>query len=160
MKQLSVRLQVNQTWIEREVPVEQSLLLFLRETLHLTSVKCGCNAGECGACMVLLDNLPVNSCLVLAAECDGKQIQTLEGLNATPAMQALQKAFLSEGAVQCGFCTPGMLISSYALIYNHPAPTEDEIKLALSGNLCRCTGYQSIVRAVQSAAAQLREVHA
>jgi aerobic-type carbon monoxide dehydrogenase small subunit (CoxS/CutS family) len=156
MKNASIRVMINGQWIEQALPVQQTLLSFLRDTLRLTAVKCGCNAGECGACMVLLNNQPVNSCMILAVECDSKHVDTLEGLNAAPLMRTLQEAFLDAGAVQCGFCTPGMLISAYAFLRDNPSPTDEEVMLALSGNLCRCTGYQVIVQAVQKAAAQLR----
>lgn len=152
MKSAAITLTLNQKVLHVQVPVQQTLLSFLRDGQNLTATKNGCNGGECGACMVLLDDEPVNSCMVLAVECDQHRVDTLEGLNETPDMQALQKAFLDEGAVQCGFCTPGMLISSYALLRTNPAPTDEQIIQAMSGNLCRCTGYQVIVQAIQRAA--------
>jgi carbon-monoxide dehydrogenase small subunit len=152
MKSAAITLTLNRQLVHAQVPVQQTLLSFLRDGQNLTATKSGCNGGECGACMVLLDDEPVNSCMVLAVECDQHRVDTLEGLNETPGMQALQKAFLDEGAVQCGFCTPGMLISSYALLRIHPSPTEEQIIQAMSGNLCRCTGYQVIVQAIQRAA--------
>lgn len=129
-----------------------TLLHMLRENLALTGTKNGCEAGECGACTVLLDGEPVNSCIVLAAECDGHTVETIEGLTERVGMQTLQEAFMEMNAIQCGFCTPGMLISSYALLERNPKPNEVEIREALLGNLCRCTGYERIIDAVQKAA--------
>lgn len=129
-----------------------TLLHVLREDLALTGPKDGCSAGECGACTVLMDGEPVNSCMVLAVECDGHEIVTVEGLAHDGQLSALQEAFVERNAVQCGFCTPGMLISAHALLQRNPHPTEQEIREALVGNLCRCTGYLRIVKAVQAAA--------
>ena len=129
-----------------------TLLRVLREQLALTGTKDGCSAGECGACTVLMDGEPVNSCMVLAVECDGHEIVTVEGLAQNGQLSALQEAFVKHNAVQCGFCTPGMLISSHALLRRNPHPTEQEIREALVGNLCRCTGYLRIVQAVQTVA--------
>jgi carbon-monoxide dehydrogenase small subunit len=135
-----------------DVPDNMTLLQMLREALALTGTKNGCGAGECGACTVLLDGEPVNSCLVLAVEVDGAEIVTVEGLAHDDQLDVVQQAFVDEGGVQCGFCTPGMLISARALLDRNPSPTEQEIREALVGNLCRCTGYTRIVRAVQKAA--------
>jgi carbon-monoxide dehydrogenase small subunit len=132
-----------------------TLLHVLREQLALTGAKDGCSAGECGACTVLMDGEPVNSCLVLAVECDGHEIVTVEGLIQDGRLSALQEAFVEHNAVQCGFCTPGVLISSHALLQRNPNPTEQEVREALVGNLCRCTGYLRIIQAVQTAAAQM-----
>jgi len=129
-----------------------TLLQMLRERLALTGTKNGCEAGECGACTVLMNGEPVNSCLVLAAEADGAEIVTVEGLAHDDQLDVVQQSFIEEGAVQCGFCTPGVLISARALLDRNPSPTEEEIREALVGNLCRCTGYTRIVRAVQQAA--------
>lgn len=134
-----------------QVPPNLTLLHMLRENLFLTGTKNGCEAGECGACTVLLEGEPVNSCIVLAVECDGKHVETIEGLTERVGMQRLQEAFMELNAIQCGFCTPGMLISSYALLERNPKPSEGEIREALLGNLCRCTGYDRIVGAVQKA---------
>jgi carbon-monoxide dehydrogenase small subunit len=123
------------------------LLDYLREELKLTGTKEGCGEGECGACMVLLDGKAVNSCLVLLGQCNGREVTTIEGIDAP----ALFKAFEETGAVQCGFCTPGFVVSAYALLQKNPHPTTAEIKEALSGNLCRCTGYKKIVEAVEMA---------
>jgi len=131
-----------------------TLLQVLREQLGITSPKRGCENGECGACTVLLDGLPVNSCMVLAVEADGATIETAEGLAKEGELHPLQQAFLDHNAIQCGFCTPGMLMSSKALLERDPHPSEDEIRHALVGNLCRCTGYVRIVDAVKDAAAK------
>ena len=133
----------------------RTLLRFLRDDLGRTGTKEGCDDSECGACMVLLDGRPVNSCSYLALQADGREIVTIEGLAGEDGqLHPLQQAFLDQGGVQCGFCTPGMLISAKALLDRNPSPDEDEIRLALSGNLCRCTGYSGIVRAVQAASGQ------
>jgi aerobic-type carbon monoxide dehydrogenase small subunit (CoxS/CutS family) len=137
------------------VEPHRSLLWTLRQELGLTGSKEGCDDSECGACMVLIDGKPVNSCSYLAMQADGREITTVEGLSDGSELAPLQRAFLNAGGVQCGFCTPGMLISATALLRENAAPTEDEVRLALSGNLCRCTGYQKIVQAVLSAADEL-----
>lgn len=140
---------------EREQPVVPSnmtLLQMLRERLALTGTKNGCSAGECGACTVLMNGEPVNSCMVLAVECDGATITTVEGLAHDAQLDPVQEALIEAGGVQCGFCTPGMLISSRALLDRCPDPSEDEIREALVGNLCRCTGYVRIIHAVKEAA--------
>jgi aerobic-type carbon monoxide dehydrogenase small subunit (CoxS/CutS family) len=143
----------------REYPISvephRSLLWALRHELGLTGSKEGCDDSECGACMVLIDGRPVNSCSYLAVQADGREITTVEGLADGSELAPLQQAFLDAGGVQCGFCTPGMLISATALLRENSSPTEDEVRLALSGNLCRCTGYQKIVSAVLSAADEL-----
>lgn len=129
-----------------------TLLDVLRRDLELTGTKLGCGEGECGACSVLIDGKVVNSCLVLALECEGSQVLTIEGLAANGKLHAIQQAFVDHGAIQCGFCTPGMIMTTYALLEANPSPTEDEIKRSLEGNLCRCTGYRKIVDAVLSLA--------
>ncbi len=135
------------------VPSHITLLAMLRDQLALTGTKNGCAAGECGACTVLIDGEPVNSCMMLALEADGHEVTTVEGLGYEDGqLSPLQQAFAVHNAVQCGFCTPGMLISAHALLQRNPHPTEDEIREALVGNLCRCTGYLRIVKAVQDAA--------
>lgn len=137
-----------------DVPSNMTLLQMLREKLALTGTKNGCEAGECGACTVLVDGEPVNSCMMLAVEADGHDIVTVEGLAPEGQLSPLQQAFVEHNAVQCGFCTPGMLMSAHALLKRNPDPTEQEIKEALVGNLCRCTGYVRIVDAIQAAAAK------
>ena len=134
----------------------RTLLSVLRGELGLTGTKEGCDDSECGACMVLLDGRPVNSCSYLALQAGGRQVTTVEGLASGGEPGALQRALVEAGGIQCGFCTPGMLISATALLDERPEPTEDEVRLALAGNLCRCTGYQKIVQAVLTAAAELR----
>jgi len=129
-----------------------TLMAMLREELALTGTKNGCSAGECGACTVLMDGEPVNSCMVLAVECEGANIVTVEGLAEDNQLDPIQQAIITEGGVQCGFCTPGILISARALLDRNPDPSEDEIKAALVGNLCRCTGYIRIIDGVKKAA--------
>jgi carbon-monoxide dehydrogenase small subunit len=138
------------------VPVHRTLLQALREELVLTGTKNGCAAGECGACTVLLNGEPVNSCLVLAMECDGVEIITVEGLAGDRQLDPLQQALIEAGGVQCGFCIPGVLISARALLDRNPQPEEQEIRDALVGNLCRCTGYVRIIEGVKEAARQER----
>jgi carbon-monoxide dehydrogenase small subunit len=134
----------------------RTLLRVLRDDLGRTGTKEGCDDSECGACMVLVDGRPVNSCSYLALQAAGREITTVEGLAGREELHPLQRAFLEGGGIQCGFCTPGMLISAAALIASDPDPSEDAIRDALAGNLCRCTGYQPIIRAVQRAAAEMR----
>ena len=138
---------------EVTVQVKPSALLVevLRDQLELMGTKVACGEGECGACTVLLDGKPVNSCLVPALKAQGREVLTVEGLAALGELHPLQKAFVEHGAVQCGYCTPGMLMSAKALLDHNPNPTEHEIRLAISGNLCRCTGYAKIVEAIQAA---------
>jgi carbon-monoxide dehydrogenase small subunit len=138
---------------EVKVQVEPSALLVevLRDQLELTGTKVACGEGECGACTVLLDGKPVNSCLVPALKAQGREVLTVEGLAPPGELHPLQKAFVEHGAVQCGYCTPGMLMSAKALLDHNPSPTEDEVRLAISGNLCRCTGYAKIVEAILNA---------
>jgi carbon-monoxide dehydrogenase small subunit len=148
-------LQVNGTSFTVELEAGRTLLSVLRGELGLTGSKEGCDDSECGACMVLVDGRPVNSCSFLALQADGRAVTTVEGLASGSELHPLQRAFLEHGGVQCGFCTPGMLISATALLASNPDPTEEEIRTGLSGNLCRCTGYVGIVAAVQSAATEL-----
>jgi carbon-monoxide dehydrogenase small subunit len=138
------------------VPASMTLLEFLRESLHLTGTKEGCGIGECGACTVLLDGVPVTACLVLAVEADGREVRTIEGEAHDGELSALQQAFIDAGAVQCGFCTPGMIMSARGLLERNPNPSDDEIVEAVAGNLCRCTGYEAILSAVRLAADQRR----
>ena len=140
----------------REVPTHRLLLDLLRDEIGMTGTKEGCGTGDCGACTVYLNGKPVNSCLVLSGELDGADIVTIEGLQIGPELHPVQQAFVQDGGAQCGYCTPGMLMMSKALLDENPNPTEEEIRYAISGNLCRCTGYAKIVQAVQDAAAMLR----
>jgi carbon-monoxide dehydrogenase small subunit len=148
-----LRLVVNGVPYDVSVEPGRSLLSVLRGEIGLTGTKEGCDDSECGACMVLLDGRPLNSCSYLAAQAAGREITTVEGLGENGGPGTLQQAFLEEAGVQCGFCTPGMLVSATALLRANPSPTDEEIRHALGGNLCRCTGYQGIVRAVLRAAA-------
>jgi carbon-monoxide dehydrogenase small subunit len=143
-----VSVTVNGTPFEVYVSPRRTLAEMLREDLDFLGVKQGCGEGECGACTVLLDGVPVSSCLVLAVEASGRDITTIEGLADADGLHPLQQSFVEQGAIQCGFCTPGMLLSAKALLDREPEPTEQQIRAALSGNLCRCTGYQKIVDAV------------
>jgi carbon-monoxide dehydrogenase small subunit len=148
----TINLTVNSSSEQVSVPSNMTLMSLLREKLALTGTKNGCSAGECGACTVLLNGEPVNSCMVLAAECDGAEIVTVEGLAHDHQLDPIQETIIDAGGVQCGFCTPGILISSRALLNRNPDPSEDDIRAALVGNLCRCTGYVRIVESVKAAA--------
>jgi carbon-monoxide dehydrogenase small subunit len=147
-----INISINGSREEVIVPSNMTLLRMLRETIALTGTKNGCSAGECGACTVMLNGEPVNSCMVLAAECDGAIVQTVEGLAQDGRLAPVQEAIIQEGGVQCGFCTPGVLISAMALLERNPNPDEFDIREALVGNLCRCTGYERIVQSVKKAA--------
>jgi len=149
-----ISLCVNSEWHEIAVKPRSTLVEVIRETIGLTGTKASCESGICGACTVLLNGRPVLACITLAVECDGKQIRTVEGLADGEKLTAIQEAFLDQGAIQCGFCTPGMLMSATALLRDNPTPTREEINKALEGNLCRCTGYNSIVDAVLQASGQ------
>ncbi|HEY7730583.1 MAG TPA: (2Fe-2S)-binding protein [Gaiellaceae bacterium] len=143
----------------REAAVEPRLLLvhFIRETLGLTGTHIGCDTTSCGACAVLLDGVPVKSCTMLAVQAAGSEITTVEGLQQGAELHPIQQAFREEHGLQCGFCTPGMMLTSVALLAENPSPTNEEIRWAISGQICRCTGYQNIVKAVQRAAQAMRE---
>ena len=145
---------------KRQFDVEPNKLLLnlLRDELYLTGTKYGCGIGECGACTVLLDGAPVLACLTLAVDADGRRVDTIEGLAEGDRLDPVQEAFLEEGAVQCGFCTPGFIMTTKALLRENPDPSEEEIREYLKGNLCRCTGYVNIVKAVKRAAENLRRV--
>jgi aerobic-type carbon monoxide dehydrogenase small subunit (CoxS/CutS family) len=145
-------LNVNGTDYPVEIDPHLTLLRAVRDEIGLTGSKEGCDDSECGACMMLLDGKPVNSCSYLALQAEGREISTVEGLAGAEGLAPLQQAFLEQGGVQCGFCTPGMLVSASSLLRANPHPNDDEIRIALAGNLCRCTGYDGIVRAVRSAA--------
>lgn len=151
MKQ-NIHLRVNGEEYSVAVEPHKTLLWLLREELNLTGTKEGCGAGECGACAVIFNGRPVNSCLVLAVEADGAEIQTVEGEAKGGELSELQKAFIEHNALQCGFCTPGMIMSARALLNKNPKPTEEEIKETIEGNLCRCTGYKPIIEAIKAAA--------
>lgn len=149
---MTVHFFVNNKSIQLETAPDRRLLDILREDLLLTGTKEGCSEGECGACTVLLDNEAVHACLILAIQLEGCHITTIEGLAASGELDALQKAFIDEIAIQCGFCTPGMILSVKALLMKNPHPNRDEICRALAGNLCRCSGYQQIIRAINKVA--------
>ena len=150
MKNIVIKTIINKKSYELEIKPNLTLLSLLREELGLTGTKCGCEIGECGACTVLMNGKAVNSCLVLAPQIDGQEILTIEGLSMRDHLHPLQESFLDHDAVHCGFCTPGMLMSAKDLLDHNSDPTEEEIRTALSGNLCRCSGYQQIVDAVQN----------
>lgn len=151
-----ITLTINGESVEAAVEPNQTLLQFLREDLGLTGTKHGCGLGDCGACTVIMDGKAVNSCLVLAIQAHGKDILTIEGLAVNGQLHPIQQAFVDKGAIQCGFCTPGMILSAKAFLDTNPEPSEHDIRTAISGNLCRCTGYQKIVEAVESAAKGLK----
>jgi aerobic-type carbon monoxide dehydrogenase small subunit (CoxS/CutS family) len=153
---VSIELEVNKIRYKRTIKPSMTLLDFLREDLGLKGTKRGCDSGQCGACTIIMDGKTMNACLVLAIQADGKEILTIEGLSSGGRLHPLQEAFVEEGAVQCGFCVPGMILSAKALLDEKKDPSEGEIREALSGNLCRCTGYVKIIKAVQKAAALMR----
>ena len=156
MKKHHITLTVNGIEYELLVKPNDTLTQVLREELGLTGTKHGCGVGDCGCCTVLLDGEPVNSCLVLALEAQDRNITTIEGLAPDGGLHPVQESFIELGAIQCGFCTPGMILAATALLEQNPQPSEEEIRRGLSGNLCRCTGYQKIVEAVEDAAARLK----
>jgi aerobic-type carbon monoxide dehydrogenase small subunit (CoxS/CutS family) len=147
----ALTMKLNGEEVTAQVKPSALLVEVLRDQLELTGTKVACGEGECGACTVLLDGVPVNSCLVPALKAQGREVMTVEGLAPLGELHPLQKAFVEDGAVQCGYCTPGVLMSAKALLDHNPNPTEDEIRLAISGNLCRCTGYAKIVEAILDA---------
>jgi carbon-monoxide dehydrogenase small subunit len=151
-----VKLTVNGKLYELTVPPWETLVEVIRDDLGLTGTKEGCGLGECGACTVIMDGKTVNSCLVLAVEADGKQITTIEGL-AGDQLHPLQQAFIDHGGLQCGFCTPGMIMSAKALLEENPAPSEEAIRRGIAGNLCRCTGYTKIIESIKAAAKNIME---
>ena len=155
MAKQSIQVKVNGT--EREATVEPRLLLvhFIRDVLRLTGTHVGCDTTNCGACTVLLDGRAVKSCTMFAVQADGRELMTIEGVALDGQLHPLQEGFKEEHGLQCGFCTPGMIMTSYALLGKNPKPSEEEIRWGISGNLCRCTGYQNIVKAVQYAAAKI-----
>jgi carbon-monoxide dehydrogenase small subunit len=145
----SIHMKINDTTYEVDVEPNQTLVEVLRDQLGLTGTKVGCGEGDCGSCAVIMDGKPVTSCLVLAVEAEGKNIVTIEGLETGQGLHPLQQAFVDKGAIQCGFCIPGMILSAKGLLDQKPDPDVSEIRTAISGNLCRCTGYQKIVEAIQ-----------
>ena len=157
MSEIEIRFTLNGQEVTVKAPPAYTLLRLLRERLGLTGAKAGCERGECGACTVLLDGEPVTSCLVLAPQVEGRRVETIEGIGSGEKLHPLQRAFIEESAVQCGYCIPGMIMSAKALLDHHSQPSRDEIKVAISGNLCRCTGYSKIIRAVEAAAAEMGE---
>lgn len=154
MKQ-PLRMTVNGRPVELAVEPYRTLLDVLRDDLDLTGAKKGCDRGDCGACTVLLDGQPVTSCMMLAVQADGRSVTTIEGVGQNGRLHPVQQAFVDHGAVQCGFCTPGMVLAAVALLDEHPHPTEAQVRDAVAGNLCRCTGYAKIVDAVMAAAGAL-----
>jgi len=147
----TIAVEVNGTTYEREVPASRLLVHFLRDDLDLTGTHIGCDTGNCGACTVHLDGQPIKSCMLLAVQADGHRVTTVEGLAPEGELTPLQRAFSEHHALQCGYCTPGMLMSASALLERNPHPSEEEVKVALQGNICRCTGYWNIVEAVVAA---------
>lgn len=154
---VNIKTKINNKVYEHSVSPNQTLLHFLREELGLTGTKCGCEIGECGACTVLLNGKAVNSCLVLVPQIHNKEVLTVEGLAEGDVLHPLQKAFIDYGAVHCGFCTPGLLMTSKELLDENSEPDEVEIRTAIAGNLCRCTGYIQIVEAIKGASKELRK---
>jgi len=150
MAKVPIKIEVNGDTYEEAVKTSTTLLDFIREKLFLTGTKKGCDTGECGACTVILDGKVVNSCLVLAIDANGSKVTTIEGIGQMDSLHPLQRAFVRHGAIQCGYCTPGMLMSSKALLDRIPNPDETDIKIALSGNLCRCGSYLKIIEAIKS----------
>ncbi len=157
MEKFQLKMKVNGRTVTVAVEPGLRLLDVLRDVLHLTGTKEGCGEGECGACSVILDGELVDSCLVLAPQAHGKEVVTIEGISREGELDALQRAFLTAGAVQCGYCTPGMILAAKALLSRNPNPGRQEIARGISGNLCRCTGYAKIVKAVELAAAELQQ---
>lgn len=155
MNQITITTTVNEQVYVRTVPANMTLVEFIRDVLHLNGTKEGCDEGECGACTVLFDGHPFNSCLVLAAEADGHSITTIEGMAHDGRLHPIQEAFLEVGAVQCGYCTPGMILSAKAVLDEFPNPTEAQIRTGIEGNICRCTGYNRIVEAIKLAARKI-----
>jgi carbon-monoxide dehydrogenase small subunit len=154
---MQVRLSINGEQHEADVEPRLLLVHMLRDVLRLTGTHIGCDTTHCGACTILMDGRPVKSCTMFAVQARGKQLMTVEGLEQNGKLHPLQEGFMAEHGLQCGYCTPGMLMTSYAFLERHPSPSEDEIRWAISGNLCRCTGYVNIVKAVQHAAAKISQ---
>lgn len=157
MTKKMIKMTLNGKEVEEAVEPRTLLVHFLREKMNLTGAHIGCETSHCGACTVDVDGQSVKACTHLAVQCDGSKVLTVEGLAQAGVLHAVQEGFYQEHGLQCGYCTPGMLMRAYRLLQENPDPTEDEIRIGISGNLCRCTGYQNIVKAVQYAAKQLRE---
>lgn len=157
MTRIKVRINVNGNWVEGETRPDRLLIDFLREEVGLTGTKKGCEEGECGACTIIMDGKTVLSCLIPAMKADGAEILTVEGMAEGDKLHPIQQAFWQEGAVQCGYCTPGMLLSAKALLDENCEPAVEEVKEAISGNLCRCTGYSKIIRAIQVASEKMKK---
>jgi carbon-monoxide dehydrogenase small subunit len=155
MDKIKVRFRLNGEMVETNVEPNATLLDLLRYTLKLTGTKKGCDRGDCGACTVLLDGKPVNSCLILAPRVDNRSVITIEGLGESNTLHPLQQAFIENHAVQCGYCTPGMLMSAYGLLLEDSDPTDEKVRRAIEGNLCRCTGYTQIIKAIMAAAKKI-----
>ncbi len=154
---MKISFELNGKDVTVETRPNQTLVDLLRDELGVTSVKKGCEQGECGACTVMVDGVAVTSCIVLAPQVEGRKVTTLDGLEDDPLMEKLRAAYVENGAVQCGFCTPGMLISSYALLKVNPKPTQEEVKVGIEGNICRCTGYTKIIAAIHDAAERMSD---
>lgn len=159
MNKLKITTTINGESYVREVPANMTLVEFIRDELHLNGTKEGCDEGECGACTILFDGRPINSCLVLANEANGHSILTIEGMADDGRLHPIQEAFLEAGAVQCGYCTPGMILSAKAVLDEFPNPTEAQIRTGIEGNICRCTGYNRIVSAIMLAAKKINEAN-
>jgi carbon-monoxide dehydrogenase small subunit len=155
VKILKIDFELNGEKVEVYVPPYMSLIDMLREEMGVQSVKKGCEHGECGACTIMVNGTPMTSCIILAPQVEGKRVTTLEGLENTALMIDLRNAFIENGAIQCGFCTPGMLISSYALLRDYPNPSPEQVKVGIEGNICRCTGFTKIIEAVLDAAERI-----
>lgn len=156
-KKIRVKLNVNGKEYEVEVKPHWTLLQVIRDQLGLTGTKYGCGTGECGSCTVIIDGKPMTSCLVLAASAEGRKIVTIEGISNGDRLHPLQEAFIEEGAIQCGYCTPGMILTAKAFLERNPNPTEEDVRRAIDGNLCRCTGYVKIIKAILKASKKLRK---
>ena len=154
MNTYEIKVNVNGEWYETEVTATETLLEVLRSKLDAVEVKNGCEQGDCGACTVILQGKPVNSCLVLAVQANGKEVTTVKGIGSQESPHQLQTAFVEHGAIQCGYCTPGLIVSAKALLDKNPDPTREEIREGICGNLCRCTGYTKIVEAIEDAASK------
>lgn len=157
MNKLRLNLTINGKNVEKEIPANWRLVDLLRDGFGMTGCKEGCGVGECGACTILLDGEAVASCLIMAGQAQGREVITIDGISNGEKLHPIQQAFIEKGAIQCGYCTPGMVLSSLALLRKNLDPSEEEIKVAISGNLCRCTGYKQIVDAIKLAAERMKE---